>query len=119
MLKDQFLHYILVFQDEPFLLNFSLSLFLVDSQLNFLFEGADLCLMFMFEEGQVGFAFGLLVFFPLLNFLFFEFLGFALDLMGFHVILLSGELLFDFSEVEELWAFLEVFGFFSIDLLFD
>ena len=97
MLEHKFLHDILVFQYEPFFLNYSLSLFLIDSELYFLFEGTDLSLVFIFEEGQVGFGFGLLVFFPLFDLLLFEFFGFALDLVGLHVVLLAGELLLYFS----------------------
>ncbi len=97
MLEHKFLDDILVLQYEPFFLNNSLSLFLIDNELYFLFEGTDLSLVFIFEEGQVGFGFGLLVFFPLFDLLLFEFFGFALDLMGFHVVLLAGELLLDFS----------------------
>ena len=97
LLERKFLHDILVLENEPFFLDFALSLFLIDGELNFLFEGADFSLMFIFEEGQVGFAFGLLVFLPLFDLLLFEFFGFALNLVGFHVVLLSGELLLDFS----------------------
>lgn len=118
LLKHQFLHYIFVLEDEPFFLNFSLSFFLVEDQLNFLLEGADFVLMFVFEKGQVCFTFRVLAFLPLFDFLLFEFFGLSLDLVGFHIILLSGELLLDFSEVEELRAFLEIFGFFATDILF-
>ena len=116
MLEEKFLDDILVFENEPLLLDIFLSLFLVDSELNFLFESTDLSLMFIFEEGEIGFGFGVMVFFPFIELLFLEFIGFALDLVGFHIVLLSCKLLLDFSEVEELWALLEVFGFLAVDL---
>jgi hypothetical protein len=116
LLEEKFLDDILVFENEPLLLDIFLSLFLVDGELNFLFESTDLSLMFIFEEGEIGFGFRVMIFFPFIELLFLEFIGFALDLVGFHIVLLSCKLLLDFSEVEELWALLKVFGFLAVDL---
>ncbi len=98
-MEEKFLDDILVFENEPLLLDIFLSLFLMDGELDFLFESTDLSLMFIFEEGKIGFGFGMIVFFPFIELLFLKFIGFALDLMGFHVVLLSCKLLLDFSEV--------------------
>jgi hypothetical protein len=119
LLKQKLLYHVLVLQYQSFLLYFPLPLFLVNCQLDLLLKGADLSLMSIFEQGQVAFAFGVLVFFPLLNFLPLKFLGLALYLMGLHVVLLAGELLFDFPEVEKLGALLEVFGFLGVDVVFN
>ena len=60
----------------------------------------------------------MLIFLPLFDFLLFDFFGLALDLVGLHVILLSGELLLDFYEIEELGTFFEIFRLFATDVLF-
>ena len=99
LLKEKLFYDVLVFKDESFLLDFALSLFLVNGELYFLPECAHLCLMFIFKEGETAFAFRVGVFLPLLDLLLLEFLGFALDLMGFHVVFLSGELLLYFSQI--------------------